>query len=1047
MKANPALSGGGGTWRWLSRGLVLTLAWLGLVPTASAQIGNLPSNIYYGARADYFDGDYRDALSILLGELQSGTFKVGADRWVDSVCYHTMAGECYFQLGQHEQALAQFTAGLQIYLANADWLLRVQFPPTIMPAGAGSVKQVPWGASKRTFRLGSYPQSVNVGFGQINNNAAVRLGGVVQTPMLIPVDVQEIVRCIAQAMRRRRELLGPLASYDPITAELINALSRRPGQPNHWSECYIDCMLGMAFAQAGKDQQAKVALERSLVAGGEYDHLMTSMALLELARIALQASDFNTAENLYLEASYAAVNYPDPGVLEEAFRYGLMTHLLANRKGPYAPLVPAAAWGRAPQNVNIATGQLEASLLTLAAENACVLGQPKAAMDFVGRARTVIGRSSMAVSKVGARLNYTNALAQYQLGHAATGDTALAAAMSFQQKGSLWGFHINLTDVSRANRAAPLAARVAMDVYTAVLRDPLPADWLTNPLEALSVLMVPHHLSFENWFEVALERKEYEKALEVADMARRHRFLNSLELGGRVLNLRWVLEAPAELLDQRSKLEREDLHVRFPEYDQLSQQAGKLRKDLEKLPLASDDTAKSREQAAKFGELAAVSAKQEALLRAISLRREPCSLIYPPMRPTKDVQKALGDGEGLLAFFCTSRQTHAFLMTNDKYGYWVIASPPTVERNLKSMLHELGNYDQLKQIKLSDVESTSWKKPAQELFTLLMKDSKADSRMFKELVIVPDNILWYLPFEALQVPDGNTTRNLISTMRLRYAPTVGLGVGETRPRYPNGNMAVVLGRLYPQDDEEVAARAFKELGHVVPNAVAIKGKLAVPSGLYASLFDRLTVLSEIVPAEGDPLNWSPVPLDSKSPGSKLASWLPLPWGGPDQIILPGYRTTAENGLKSATAGVDLFLSTCGLMANGARTILISRWRPGGQSSYDLVREFAQELPYTTAADAWQRSVQVVTSMPLNPPLEPRVNWTGATTLPKADHPFFWAGFLLVDTGARPADTSTPAEAPIVKEINPKDAKPEQNALNPVQANPPAVQAKQGPRVP
>ena len=27
------------------------------------------------------------------------------------------------------------------------------------------------------------------------------------------------------------------------------------------------------------------------------------------------------------------------------------------------------------------------------------------------------------------------------------------------------------------------------------------------------------------------------------------------------------------------------------------------------------------------------------------------------------------------------------------------------------------------------------------------------------------------------------------------------------------------------------------------------------------------------------------------------------------------------------------------MSTGVRTILISRWRPGGQSSFDLVREF------------------------------------------------------------------------------------------------------------
>ena len=43
------------------------------------------------------------------------------------------------------------------------------------------------------------------------------------------------------------------------------------------------------------------------------------------------------------------------------------------------------------------------------------------------------------------------------------------------------------------------------------------------------------------------------------------------------------------------------------------------------------------------------------------------------------------------------------------------------------------------------------------------------------------------------------------------------------------------------------------------------------------------------------------------------------------------------------------------MSTGARTIVLSRWRPGGQTSVDIIREFVQELPHTTPADAWQRS--------------------------------------------------------------------------------------------
>ena len=46
---------------------------------------------------------------------------------------------------------------------------------------------------------------------------------------------------------------------------------------------------------------------------------------------------------------------------------------------------------------------------------------------------------------------------------------------------------------------------------------------------------------------------------------------------------------------------------------------------------------------------------------------------------------------------------------------------------------------------------------------------------------------------------------------------------------------------------------------------------------------------------------------------------------------------------------------------------------------------------------------------LNPAQEPRLNKVGITDAPKADHPFFWSGYLLADTGAKPqADDVDPA---------------------------------------
>ena len=184
------------------------------------------------------------------------------------------------------------------------------------------------------------------------------------------------------------------------------------------------------------------------------------------------------------------------------------------------------------------------SLLTLAAENNLVLGQTQPAMALLDEARTAIGNKTMAGGRLAARRMFLAATALYQARKIADGDAALAKVMHFMRTGSLWLFHMQKVDdyYTGGGSGGVSAARAAIDLYQVVLRDPQPADWLTDPMESLAVLCVPHGLIYEHWFEAAVDRKDHELAVEVADRARRHRFLSTLPLGGRLESLRWVLE-------------------------------------------------------------------------------------------------------------------------------------------------------------------------------------------------------------------------------------------------------------------------------------------------------------------------------------------------------------------------------------------------------------------------------------------------------------------------------------------------------------------------
>jgi CHAT domain-containing protein len=981
---------------------------------ARAQGGQpIPNLAYFATFPAFYDGDFV-AAQLAFQTAEQGAMRSGlAGLWIDSICYETMQGECLFHLGQHAAARFHFEAALRLFLRYNDYFLLVNFPPLIAPAAPGQLTLVPWYVTQRATVLGQYPTQINVSQGSFQGAAAAaRFGGVVQTPVLIPVNVQEIVRCTCLALRRWRELLGPACAHHELTKELVTNLNLRPAMPNHWSETWIDVELGLAYAAAGKASTARKYLSSGELVAGQFEHPFTGMALLEIGRLDLAEGNFREAQKNFLEASWSAASYGDYDVVEEALRYAAITHIMSNGRELFPSLAAATAWA-ATQGMRY----LQASLLLSAAENSAVLNAAPAAAALIAQATVVVGQRGMLAGKLGARMNYLRAQTSYQMGDVTTADASLIAALAFLKVGSLWMYHIGIIDIAWLGQ--DLTDHNALTLFSHVLRDPSQADWAYDPMESLAKLTVPHSLMYEHWFRLVTDKSQKPNlplALEITDRARRHRFLTSMELGGRLLNLRWVMEAPRHALDKEAMLQRQIILVRYPEYAQRSERARQLRKELDQMPLVAEDEEQAAAQTPKLEELASISVEQESLLHAVALRREACNLVFPPLRDTQTVQDALGEGQALLSFFRTDRALHVFMLKKNKLTTWEIKQRPAtvLQKHLTVMLRNWGNWEHNKDLKYETLIDNTWKKPAQALYDSLLKDSKAadPTKSTDELVIVPDGGLWYLPFEALPVHDGERTRPLIEKMRVRYSPTIGLAVGDTRRRKPRENTAVVLGRLFPGQEPEVIDAAYEDLARVVPGAVAVRGKLPAPASVYTSLFDRLIVLGEVVPGE-DTYDWSPLVIDRGNQGSKLGQWFPLPFGGPDQVLLPGFRTPAERALKGVPAdlaGDDLFFSICGLMANGARTVLISRWRTGGQTSLDLVREFAQELPHTGASDAWQRSVELVSSNPLNVDNEPRVKLSNKQTAPAAQHPFFWAGYLLADTGAKPTTGEEEDEA-------------------------------------
>jgi len=953
---------------------------------------------YFQALSNYYSGDYADAASGFRDAVR-GAMRVGDTRWIDSIAFHAMAGETCYQTGQMAPALEHFGLALQYFMQYSDWMQQVQFPRTIAPRVA-AIPAVPWGQSGRRFRMGQYPEKLNIARGrttvtQVGNDAIIQPG-----EMLLPLHAAELVRTTALAIRRRRELLGPVAAHDRLLQEVVGHLSSRPGQNGPLSEAWIDLQLGVGYAATGRTEQAVTALTRSQVIGGEMDHPLTCLALLELGRLAAEKGDFPTAAGLFAEASYSAFQFSQPDVIEEALRQGAVLHMLSGAKGIYPPLAAATEWAHSKR-----LRTLQATLLLCAAENAVILGDQRQAASALGQIGRVIPRRDLPLSRIGARFNYVTAQAAYQRRQPKMAEPALAAALNWEKNGSVKLFHAAM--VAQFYRDGLIRDREALEMFSKALEEPQPELWRNEPMEAIASLVVPQDAAFEHWLDAAVGREDWGAALEVGDRIRRRRFYATLPLGGRLLSLRALLEGPERVLPGAPALQRNELLNHFPLYGQQVRDFEKLLGQLQALPPMPEDREQTSQQMKILADMARLRDAQDAALWEMALRREPSTLIFPPQRTMADLQQRLQSRQAILVFHATSRAVFGFLVTQSRTGAWKVQSPDTVRKKLVSLLRTMGHFDQNREVDASLLADPTWRGEAAGLLTELMRGSRIDlGQGIDELVIVPDDFLWYVPFEALQVGPANQTELLLSKMRVRYAPTLGLAVPEGSPRRQGGATGVVAGSVFPHEPEELSAEAVKRLKQTTPHAATITRLPPVRSGLLALRFDNLLVLDDLGGAdEQAAYQLAPLRLDRGKPGSRLEDWLHLPPRGPEAVLLPGFHTPAENAFKkpprAVRPGDDLFLTSCALMGAGARTVVLSRWRTGGQTCNELAVELLRELPNTSAADAWQRAVEVARQTPLDLTLEPRVKATKDSETLKANHPFLWAGYVVIDTGTDP----------------------------------------------
>ncbi len=1075
-----------------------------------AEIPPIPSERYYRGVKLIEEGDFTKAALFYQAELQSAV-RLGTDQWLDSICYYAMLGETLYQAGELDDALKNFNAALAISLQYPKWLSRVTYA-----TGVSTVpKQAsPWGASRRAVPLGVFPSKATIVTGDKITEERVKQGGAIMEQRASSIDAAEIIRCAMLATRRRGEILGPLAPFDPKSEEILNLYAKRAVPPNHWSITWLDVLFGIALVQNGRYDDARRVLGEALLMGGQYDHQFTGVALCELGNLYLLAEKPREAAECYYEASISAFQYGDRLLVEESLRRYANARRASGRRGDDPILRNAYLWAKSHKQLTLqqTTFGLEV------AENLFDSGKTKAAASALAAMNATMKATAgrgLRTSRAADRWNYLQALVLYANGDVDGGDASLKLVVEGERVRSTWALQARRLDrhvAAGLTSNGPITPRNAADLYATLLREPTAVDRGFRPTESLAIRSIVPPEAYERWFRLLFERDLKDKAFEVAERIRRERFYATQKYDGRLVSLRYLLTADDALLSTANLTARQAILLEYPALEASLKASKEVAAALNALPTVPRDAAGRDEQLRLFARLDELSKEQEVAARLIVAGRTHIPNVFPPALSVADVQKRLPKETAILAFLDAEGETFGFIIGENCLDSWRVGPTDRVGAAVSTFLRSLGCVDGARQVSSPDLRQERWKSQGARLREIVLGASDVEAErfnvVFSKLVVVPDSVLWYLPFEALCLPaaaatvdeeeataetdaesaeipteavaddaenaetddldaayslaDAETdadeapetpaddaeeekiaskneksktpekTESAATTdeskprrqsrsarerekldeyeatlipmiqaqdLTIRYAATVALALPNAFGRSAFVETTVLLGATVPKEPRETTDAAFDRLSQAVSKVEGLRrGALkSVPGSIYATRARRLVVFDEIDANKG--WNWAPfVPSDARR-GHGVADWIPAPWGAPRLLVLPALRSPAENALKTGGDGSELFLAILAAQSTGADAMLLSRWRTGGRSAFDLTTDFLKNYESQPVANAWKNAVLDLMKREAVLAEEPRLKTPGRSEdAPRYDLPFWWASYLLIDSG-------------------------------------------------
>lgn len=287
--------------------------------------------------------------------------------------------------------------------------------------------------------------------------------------------------------------------------------------------------------------------------------------------------------------------------------------------------------------------------------------------------------------------------------------------------------------------------------------------------------------------------------------------------------------------------------------------------------------------------------------------------------------------------------------------------------------------------------------PARQLYQLLLKPAQAQLQGKTSLIIVPDDKLWELPFQALLT---ERNRYIIETSAISYAPslTVLREMMAKRHNHPASTTDTALlalgnpaldpetkaratlplreGKLEPLPEAEQEVKSLGQLYGAARSKVYVgaeareeraKTEAAQASVLHFAthgiLNDAAPMYSHLVLAQGD-----------KNEDGLLEAWEVMQLDLKADLAVLSACETARGRFGAGEGMIGL---TWALFVAGVPSTVVSQWKVESASTRDLMVRFHRRLQTGKASKA-EALRQAALSLQRRP---------------ATNHPFYWAGFV------------------------------------------------------